>query len=427
VQLTNDSGFPAKLARAQLLYRDLVLATVVVKASFDVSGDGAAATVAPVAPEAQVPVSEADTETPLGNIDGDVVPIKAGCDVAVLGHARSPRADRPVPRQLVELRIGRFSRVVVVFGDRTWVDGGVRAPRPTEPVPFTALPLTYDRAFGGVAHLARELEAPYPQNPGGRGHVRLRPRLAGTPLPNIEEIDQQLSSWQQQPMTAGLAPLPRTSSLRLEGDGYGADLRSQLVQLGPAAFSFAHPRMRLDRYPAGVALTLAGATHDRPWRFTLPAPAFTAVVTLGDARHELPLVVDTLCLFPDHRRLFVVARRAFIYQFVRERPRAIAVVAGPPREAPAPTPAMSAAAAAAAEVVAKLARTTGTTTGTTRTLIMPPTVTTTTIAEQRAAAAPVVPIVPAAAPGALPLPFDDLLPLYPLTRIVEGLPLCPAG
>lgn len=85
MNFVNDSGFPATIARAQLLYRDLMLATVVMKASFEVNEDGL---VTPVAPEAQLPVSEADVETPLGTIDGDVVPIKPACDVALLGHAR---------------------------------------------------------------------------------------------------------------------------------------------------------------------------------------------------------------------------------------------------------------------------------------------------------------------------------------------------
>ncbi len=55
MELTNDSGYPATLARAQLLYRDLMLATVVVKASFEVAADGV---VRPVDAEAQLPVSD---------------------------------------------------------------------------------------------------------------------------------------------------------------------------------------------------------------------------------------------------------------------------------------------------------------------------------------------------------------------------------
>jgi hypothetical protein len=383
--LTNETGFPATLARAQLFYRDLFLATVVVKAAFDVLDDG---TVRAVPADAQLPVSEKDVTTDLGTLDGDIVPIKPGCDLALLGHARSPRADRGVDRLTLEIAVGRFRRSIAVFGDRAWVEG-VRAPRITDPVPFTSIPLTYEHSYGGKARVRGKLEAPYAQNGTGRGHVRLREDVAGTRLPNLEEVDQLVTTWEQTPLSAGTAPLPRTSSLRLEGGGFGADLGQELVQLGPAAFSFAHPRMRLGRYPAGEAVTVTGATHGGRWTFRLPEATFTAAVSLGDARYFLPLAVDTLCLLPDYQRFFIVARRACVYQLLPQRTRSFAVFGG--GLDPAATRA------------------------------------TTTIAAERRAERPVVPIAPAAPPETLPFAFDDFLRLYPLTNIVEGLPLLPSS
>ena len=169
--LTNETGFPATLARAQLFYRDLFLATVVVKAAFDVLDDG---TVRAVPADAQLPVSEKDVTTDLGTLDGDIVPIKPGCDLALLGHARSPRADRGVDRLTLEIAVGRFRRSIAVFGDRAWVEG-VRAPRITDPVPFTSIPLTYEHSYGGKARVRGKLEAPYAQNGTGRGHGPAEP------------------------------------------------------------------------------------------------------------------------------------------------------------------------------------------------------------------------------------------------------------
>ena len=382
MKLTNDSGFPATLARAQLLYRDLMLATVVVKASFQVAEDGG---VTRVDTEEQLAVSEADVTTDLGTIDGDVVPIKPGCDLALLGHARSPHAERAVDRLLVDLRVGTFSRPVTVFGDRNWTDSS-RSPKMTAPAPFTAIPLTYDRSYGGSAVAAAKLVTPYSQNPDGSGYVRLREHVAGTRLPNLEESDQLISSWEQTPLAAGTAPLPRVSSLRLDGGGFAVDIEKEMVQLTPPAFSFAHPRMKLARYPGGETLTVTSVTVGGPWTFTLPVMHFTVAICLGSIRYELPLVVDTLCLFPDYRRFFILARRACVYQLLPERLRTITVFSG---EATAGTA-------------------------------------TTNIAEQRRAMAPIVPILPAAAPEALPLSFDSLLELYPLTSILETLPLCPS-
>jgi hypothetical protein len=387
VKLTNHSGFPASLTRSQLLYRDLMLATVVVKASFEVQPDGV---VTRVPTEAQLPVSEADVTTEFGSIDGDVVPIKPACDVAVLGHARSPRADQPVDRLQLELRVGSFARSVMVIGDRTWIDA-TPDPRPSAPRPFTTIPLTYDRAYGGSTLAYKQLEAPFAQNPDGRGFLRLREHAAGTPLPNLEEPDQLVKSWEDTPLPAGMAPLPRKSSLRFEGGGFEVDLANELLQLTPAAFSFAHPRMRMSRYEGGQVVELAGAAHGAPWKFQLPSLTFTAVINLGDRCHELPLTIDTLCLFPDHRRFFVGARRACIYELRPARPRSFAVFAGPPSHAHG-------------------AGGPGTTVG-----------------EQRRAPAPVVPIVSAMKPDAAPLPFESLLSIYPMTRLLEELPLLASG
>jgi hypothetical protein len=386
MEFTNEAGFPATLARAQLFYARLTLATVVVKASFDIDRKGE---VVPVPTDQQLAVSESDVKTDVGQIDGDVVPTKPGCDVAVLGHARSPRADRPVEEMGIHLRIGEFVRSMHVFGDRAWVDT-TSQPRTTRPIAFTTLPLTNDRAFGGEARAHGELVAPYAANPEGRGLVMLRERAAGTRLPNLEEADQLISSWEQQPLPAGLAPLSRHSSLRFAGGGFKVDQKAETVQLAPAAFSFAHPRMKMRAYAGGTPFELRGMTHDEPLRFTLPEARFGIAVKLGNADYQLPLVTDTLCVFPDYRRLFVVARRAFVYEVRPQRRRWIRLFAGTP-DATQASPGV------------------------------------TTIAEQRQAQAPVVPIQPAMAKEAMPLPLDDLMALYPLTEIVEQLPLCPSG
>ena len=376
----NETGFPAEIARAQLLYRDLMLATIVAKAAFQVEPDGSVTRV----PD-QIPISEADVQTDLGTIDGDMVPIKPGCDLAVLGHACGPRQGELSDRLEVNLRIGTFQRKLAVFGDRVWKASGGNF-RPTPPKPFTSMILTYDRAFGGEAFHDDKLKAPFFDNPRGKGYVRLEKHVEGTALPNVEESDQILSSWEQTPLPAGLAPIPRDSSLRIR-EGFDVDLENQTTQLGPGAFSFAHPRMRLEKYPLGESVVLKGMRPRPDWTFKLPILRFHVLVCLGDARYSLPLPVDTVCMFPDYSRFYVVARRAFVYQYLPQRIRIVRLVEGD-----APTGGA-----------------------------------TTSIHEQRQAKAPAISIEPAVPPEQLPLPFDAFLSLYPLTRVVEQLALCISG
>jgi hypothetical protein len=82
------------------------------------------------------------------------------------------------------------------------------------PEPFLRLPLTYDRAFGGRAW-GEDFETASGDNPHGKGFVLKSDRIEGTALPNIEEQDQLLTDPMQRPLPAGLAPLPRQSTIRL--------------------------------------------------------------------------------------------------------------------------------------------------------------------------------------------------------------------
>jgi len=165
------------------------------------------------------------------------------------------------------------------------------------------------------------------------------------------------------------------------------DVEAETTRMGPAAFAFAHPRMQLPVYPGG-ALVETRSLHRRDgWSFVLPTLDLLAEVTLGTARYQLPLVPDTLCILPDYNRFFVVARRALVYQFLPERERSITVTAGPRTEVDrAPS----------------------------------------TIQAERESPRPALSLGPVST-EMLPLPFDELLQLYPLTDLIEALPLCLSG
>jgi hypothetical protein len=380
MEFVNETGFPAALARVQLLYRDLLMASVVVKCAFEVDRSGEVRRA-----DEQLVVNEADSETPYGTIDGDVVPIKPGCDLTVMGPAVAYPPGRSVEAMEVLLRIGGFRRTMRVFGDRAWLPTG-RGFQPSRPVPFTAMPLDYSRAYGGFAVHADNYRAPLPENPHGCGFVVLEQHVAGTRLPNIEDPESPIQAWTQRPSPLSFAPLPRDSSLR-GLRGIDIDVENETTTMRPEAFLFCHPKMHLPSYPAGEAVEIVGMTDEpQRWRFDLPDIRFSITVVLGDQTYSLSLVPDTICMLPRHGRFFVVARRALVYEFKPERTRRITL--------------HSNTATAAAS--------------------------TTTIEQELRATTPRVPIAPVD-PTVLPLPFEQFRALYPLTRIIEGLPLCPSG
>jgi hypothetical protein len=377
VELQAPTPFPARLYRTQLHYRDLVLATLVSKAAFETDEQGN-----PVAVQDQLDINEGDVETPLGVLESDVVPIKEGCDFAVYGSAISRNG--PVARMDVTVKLGTVTRSVRVTGDRAWVPShsGVSI---SKTVPFTTMPLDYSRAFGGTAPHPVGIQGSEPSNPLGRGWVLDVKQAAGTRLPNVEEVDQCITRCDQTPLPAGLLPLPRTSALR-GTRGIKVDLKEKTTKLTPLAFVSSHPRMHLERFPALSEGLVEGMSASGRWHFRMPDPSLTAVVQLGKARHWLHLTPDTLCLVPEQRRMWVVSRRAFIYQFVAERLRTVRLLAG---KAPYESP-------------------------------------TTTIAMELASPTK-VPIAAPEAPENMPIPWEMLRELHPLTDILENLPLLPSG
>jgi hypothetical protein len=384
----NETPLATHLARAHLFFQDLLQAIVVVKGTFDVLPTGDTRLCAE-----QLSLQLEDEESPFGVVEGEIVPAKAWCDVAVLGHARSRSARRPVTQTTVSLRIGRqFSRAVRVTGDREWtrVLGGLR---PTAPRPFTELPLTYRHAFGGSARQQDDLDADFFANPNGRGYVALKEDVDGCPLPNIEELDQPVRSWQDRPLPAGMAPLARSSILRAQR-GVAVDLSRQTTRIDASAFCFCHPRMSLPAYPHGASVELSGVRFGKPWQFALPKFRYQIRVDLGAARYSLPLRPDTLYLRPDEGRVVIVARCAFVYQFVPEKTRSVRVQATPEaltREPPADS-------------------------------AFPMT----TIRQQRAAKEPTVPIVIPPS-DQLSLALEPVIAAHPLIDLIETLPLCPSG
>jgi hypothetical protein len=387
----NETALATHLARAHLFFQDLMQSIVAVKGTFDVlpSGDTRLTGEQPA-------LQLEDQETPFGNVETEIVPAKAWCDVALLGHARSRSAHRPVTQMTVSLNIGsNFSRAVRVTGDREWTRVLGRL-RPSPPRPFTELPLTYRHAFGGTARQADELDAGYFANPDGRGYVELKEDVEGCPLPNIEELDQPVRRWMDRPLPAGFAPLARSSILRAQR-GVLVDIPNQITRIDPSAFCFSHPRMTLPFYPHGAEVQMVGATFGKPWRFRLPEFRYQLRLDLGGARYQLPLVADTLYLHPDEKRVVVVARAAFIYQFVPEKLRAVRVQPGP--ETPI---------------------------GQQPTASGNPNILTTTIRKQRAAKEPTVPIVIPPS-SVMELALEPVIAGHPLIDLIETLPLCPSG
>jgi hypothetical protein len=81
--------------------------------------------------------------------ESDLAVYKPGTDVVVVGEAHAPKG-RAATQVQVGVRVGDLHKSALVVGDRSYRSAfGVGPLAPSAPVPFTTLPLVWERAFGG--------------------------------------------------------------------------------------------------------------------------------------------------------------------------------------------------------------------------------------------------------------------------------------
>ncbi|MDR2604536.1 MAG: DUF2169 domain-containing protein, partial [Desulfovibrio sp.] len=108
---------------------------------------------------------------------------KPGAEVLVAGFCRTPGA-KSLPAQEVAFRVGTVSRRIAVFGDRQRLPGGGF----TDPLPFAALPLVWENAFGGPG---------FPANPAGKGLDK--DNKPSQQAPNLEDPEHFILSGADMP------------------------------------------------------------------------------------------------------------------------------------------------------------------------------------------------------------------------------------
>lgn len=154
--------------------------------------------------------------------EADFVPFKLATDVVINCRAYAPEG-RPVDRFIASVVIGLNRKDILVIGDRRCCfqeGGGVTF---TDPDPVEDVPVTYERAYGGVdVYSDPKLPCIYARNHLGRGFVIANTRRAieKLALPNIEDPADPLTPerlcaghfmyWARQPMPQGFGWLAKT-------------------------------------------------------------------------------------------------------------------------------------------------------------------------------------------------------------------------
>ncbi|MCC6522729.1 MAG: DUF2169 domain-containing protein [Polyangiaceae bacterium] len=212
----------------------------------------------------------------------------------------------PVTSLGVMVTLGAVKKHLQVFGERFW-----SGSRPSQPMPFTEMPITWERALGGPKDH---------RNYAGRGQVE-DPTIGAVLLPNIELPQQLLQGPRDRPPPAGFGP--RT----------GAELprRNLLGTMDEAWIERRFPEMPTDfdpRYGQQACEDQWSGAHWRGderfcllnlhprlprWEGTLPGLGARAWVcrTRSPCPEEMPLELDTVWFFPRFGRIALLWRGSF--------------------------------------------------------------------------------------------------------------------
>jgi hypothetical protein len=238
---------------------------------------------------------------------------KPGTDVLLVGRAWGPKG-QAVRETLVRVLAAERQKAIRVVGDRVWQPDGT----PTAPAPFEAMPLVWERAFGGV-HPLEERTLAEERNPIGVGFAgeRSREDLAGHPVPNLESLDEPLERQGQRLTPVCFAPsaphwLPRRAFAGTYDEVWQRKRAPYLpADFDPRFLQCAAPELTFDRYlSGGEPIEVHGASAEGPIAFPIPAANLQVAVRVAGSLAYPPVNLETVLLEPDENRVSLTWRAA---------------------------------------------------------------------------------------------------------------------
>lgn len=319
-QLENLTRFAATCLPS-LSRTDEILTLVIVSGRFELPRVGAsAAGLAVVDEQGGVRIADEYAGGPAALElvhEGQSTYTRPGTDIYLHGSAWSP-GGKPVLQSVVELQVGPVHKSAVVFGDRMW-QRSLGGTGPSRPKPFTAIPLSYSRCFGGAPVDPSRADAEAGEhNPVGCGLYRSAREAVDRPLPNFEDPRALIRSLGDRPPPWGFGPVARHWRPRRTFAGtYDRAWQNERMPLWPADlderfFCAAAPGLcARPHLQGGEAVRIAGMDPDGAREFSLPRVRVEARFEVGSSSIRRRLVLDAIS-FELEASSFVMTWRAYV-------------------------------------------------------------------------------------------------------------------
>lgn len=188
--------------------------------------------------------------------------------------------------------------------------------RPSDPTPFSSMPLRYERSFGGAVPFGDgETPTNEPRNPVGCGLYDKAALARDQPLPNIEDPGCLIEDWSDRPSPTGVGPIARNWQPRLGYAGiyddawierraplWPEDLNLRFFQAAAGGLAAA-PHLR-----GGEPVVLSGVAPDGPIAFALPEVRLRLKSVFREHVERRHMILDAVELEPDEGTLTLVFR-----------------------------------------------------------------------------------------------------------------------
>lgn len=297
---------------------------VVIKATYDFP-TGPNST--PQRAEEQIELYEADAFTgepgyssPL--YENDFATHKPKCDLILQQAVAYAPDGEPAKQVEVALGINKYRKAFRVLGKRVWEKIGPFS-YPTEPEPFTEMPLNWEMAYGGVdetAYPEEELSDAFLYNPIGTGYWRkpTAKKVNQTAMPQTEALEDPIKNVNEPYTPQGFGPVGRNWLPRSQyGGTYDEAWAKNDKPFYPQDFNELYhqcaPEDQQIKYPqGGEIITLHNLTPEGVLRITLPALEEPVMVELSNGDQlSLETMIDTITLDMQAQKLTLVARAQY--------------------------------------------------------------------------------------------------------------------
>jgi hypothetical protein len=342
VQLVNHTPIPADL-RVTYINRHTPnrRGFLTAKATFDLRGGRAE-----LDRDSPIEILDEPRDHVSGYIPQDVTVMNRDpFEVSLLGAVEAAEGEE-LDEARVTMEIGAVKRELDVLGDRVWNDTTI-----SEPAPFTTMPLTWERAFGGSGTIEIDdgafLDAQHPANPLGRGfdlgkHARAYGEQLELPegypryelvrrLPNLERPDARIRTPDDEPMPACWAPVPLECGVRMQpvldridpsraADDFGEPrARRELIR---SSLRHAHPDWWIPRPARGDRIRVDGVTPDAI-DVELPALRVLGDYVVGRRSGTRELIPQSIIIFANERRMTITYQARFLVAYVVQQERCL--------------------------------------------------------------------------------------------------------